>query len=183
MEYQEALRRHYEACWGGPVDELVFERGPMRSSFPEFGVLRFAPTAQRGSWVYATSGLAVSTPGLLELHVRARTAHDAIVESMTVVAHYHATGAALGLHHSVNLGRPWVPGSPCSYAYLSLPYVDGPALEDFAYALGPVRCLWLVPLTAEERDVKAARGVEELEQRFDAADPDLADLLRESVVA
>lgn len=46
-----------------------------------------------------------------------------------MTAHFHRTGSALGLGHTVNFGRPWLPGSSCTHGLVSLPYLFGPELE------------------------------------------------------
>jgi len=119
----------------------------------------------------------------LELHLLTRRDDDlapALVELLTVTAHYHRTGSSLGLGHTVNFGRPWRPGSACTHGLISLPYLDGPRLE---WLLEPrVRFLWLVPITASELLFKKQHGLEALEERFEAAQFDFLDPLRASVV-
>jgi Suppressor of fused protein (SUFU) len=82
----------------------------------------------------------------------------------------------------VNIGRPWRPGSACSFGLVSLPYLDGPKLENIVIEDRPVACLWLIPITERERDFKIANGLEALGQRFDAAKLDFANPRRASVV-
>jgi hypothetical protein len=100
----------------------------------------------------------------LELHLLAAAPADAHVELLTVLAHYHLTGSRLGLHHTVNLGRPWLPGSRCDRGFISLPYPFGTVLEHASLGASQVRCLWLIPVTAEEVEHKRRFGVESLEQ-------------------
>jgi hypothetical protein len=57
---------------------------------------------------------------------------------------------------------------------------DGPDLEWAPTTT--IRCLWLVPITPEEFDYKVEYGIEALEERFEAADADLLDVKRRSVV-
>jgi hypothetical protein len=86
-------------------------------------------------WTYATSGM--SRPGdatPLELHLFSPERSEQLVELLMAIAHYHRTGSTLGLGASVNFGRPWLSGSDCSFGLISLPYLDGPALENFAAA-------------------------------------------------
>lgn len=106
------------------------------------------------------------------------------VELLTVVAHYHLTGARLGLGHTVNFGRSWLPGSECSYGMLSLPYLDGPVLE---YLRVPgiqqrIRFFWLIPITQREREYKKRNGMEALEEKFEESKFDYLDPARCSVV-
>jgi hypothetical protein len=134
-------------------------------------------------WAYATC--CMSQPGeenALELHLlgASREGEESLVELMTAIAHYHRAGHQLGLGHTVNFGRPWLPGSRCVYGLVSLPYLDGPALE---WLEAPrVRFLWLVPITAAELEFKKRFGLEALEQRFEEQQFDFSDPKRPSVV-
>ena len=119
----------------------------------------------------------------LELHLFSPVQTEDNVELLTVIAHYHRTGSMLALGHTVNFGRPWLPGSVCEYGLISLPYLDGPKLEHFYTDDGSsVRFLWLLPITKAERDYKKSFGLEELERRFDAASVDYLNPNRQSVV-
>jgi hypothetical protein len=115
-------------------------------------VLRFrAMELGRDMWTYATCSVSTALDEEpIELHLFSPVQAEELVELLTVVAHFHITGARLGLGHTVNFGRPWLPGSRCSFGLISHPYLDGPSLE---VARGPafrreVRCLWLIPITA-----------------------------------
>jgi len=175
-----AIEAHYEANWRSPSKRLRQTEGPVDDLPDCFEVLAI----QRPDriWAYATK--CMSTPEDehgLELHLltRSRFAWETeLVETLAFVAHYHRTGRRLGLHHSVNIGRPIVPRSRCTHAYLSLPYLDGPSLE----WMGKTRFLWLVPITQEELDLKKKNGVEALESKFEEVQFDYADFFRQSVV-
>ena len=145
---------------------------------------QFASRA-RGMWTYAdlldvapdgraAIGTAFVSPVQSERHV----------ELLTVVAHYHRTGASLGLGHTVNFGGPWLPRSNCEHGLISLPYLDGPRLEEFHPQAGGgrVECLWLVSITRGERQFKIDHGLEALERRFEAAKFNYLDPRRASVV-
>lgn len=95
---------------------------------------------------------------------------------------YHVTGASLGLGHTVSFGRPWLPGSLCDHGLLSLPYLDGPDLEHLHAGGVHARCLWLIPITCQERDFKKEHGLEALEREFDRPGFDYLDPGRQSVV-
>jgi hypothetical protein len=107
----------------------------------------------------------------IEIHLFSEIQDGSLVELLTVIAHYHRTGKRLGLAHSVNFGRPWLPGSECSFGILSLPYLDGPNLELLKIhgASKPVRCLWLVPVTSAEVEYARLHGMEALEQKLEAS--------------
>jgi hypothetical protein len=169
MDYCEEIARHYERVWLNHGTPRVWELGPVHELPQDFCVLEFAPTRTRDMWTYAT--LCMSHPAdddAIELHLFSRVQSELHVELLTVIAHYHRTHA-LGLGHTVNFGRPWINDSKCTYGLISLPYLDGPPLEELAMPdLGKiVRCLWLIPITKSEVDYKACHGLEALEHRFD----------------
>jgi hypothetical protein len=112
------------------------------------------------------------------------TADEVHVETLTMIAYYHAGGGdhALDLGHTVPIGRPWVPGSTCDQLLVSLPYPWGPELENGTVPGGHVRVLWLLPITAVEKEFRHSHGLEALEQRFDTAGIIPTDPRRSSVV-
>lgn len=134
-------------------------------------------------WTYATLGM--SQPGdeyPVELHMFSENKANSLVEILSAVAHYHRTGRPLGVGHSVNFGQPWLDESACDHGLVSLPYLDGPELEEMRWRRGEiVRFYWLVPITASESRFKKDFGVEELENaleeaRFNYLDPDRASV-------
>ena len=177
------IEQHYRTAWSlERVSSHRWNRGPTAALPPEFYVVIGARS--RSMLAYATIGMSVpSDAERLELHlltpVRAEPQLE-LVELLTVVAHYHRTGARLGVGHTVNFGQPWLPGSRCTHGLVSLPYVDGPALEWLD--VPPVQCLWLLPITTTELDFKKRHGLDALEQRFEAAGLDALDPTRASVV-
>jgi hypothetical protein len=167
-DYGSLLTEHYAATWGEGFEKVRWTRGPVHELPAGFTVLRFAPSGRRAAWVYATCSMsAPESSNRVELHLRASRAAEELVELLTIVAHFHVTGSALGLHHTVNFGRPWLPGSACDHGLVSLPYPDGPSLEHARIDSVDVRCLWLMPITKAERELKMLHGAERLEQRFD----------------
>ena len=180
--YQEALLAHYVRQWAAEAAVLATQRTSVLHVPATFRVLEFAPTLVRSSWTYATCGMSsAEAPFLLELHLFSAQRSAELVDLVTAVAHYHQTAHALGLGHTVNFGVPWQPGSACSYGLVSLPYLDGPALEKMTYQSREVHCLWLVPITQAERDFKAVHGVEALEDLFEKAGLDYLNSTRTSV--
>jgi len=132
--YQEVLLAHYVRRWGAPPAVLATQRPSFHHVPATFRVLEFAPTLARTMWIYATCRM--SAPGAsfpLELHLFSAQQSPDLVDLLTTVAHYHQTEHALGLDHTVNFGVPWLPDSACSYGLVSLPYLDGPALEKMSY--------------------------------------------------
>lgn len=105
-----------------------------------------------------------------------------MVELLYFTAHYHRTGAELGLWHTVNFGRPWLVGSNCQYGFISLPYLDGPSLENLQTEHSVAKFYWLIPVTSAEVEYKKMNGIEALEGRFERWKLDYANPLRKSTV-
>jgi Suppressor of fused protein (SUFU) len=180
---------HYESIWGKTYTAHHHTKGPHWKLGPEFRVLEFPPQGGEDMWTYATVGTSVRpeagyTHGL-ELNLHSPDAQAAHVELLTAIAHYHLTGEPVGLNHTVFFGRPWYPGSSCSYGLLSLPYLYGPKLEWLGepYDDSSTRFLWLIPITGAERNYVIEQGrAEELEQLFEQNSLNYLDPNRPSVV-
>jgi len=177
------LRAHLERFWGPAARQETLAGQPASGDPTDVSVLVFPPRAGRALWTYASADFsAKDDTAPIELHLFSPVETSAHVELLTVCSHYHQRGARLGLHHTVNFGRPWLPGSRCDYGLISLPYLDGPTLEQAEIGGRPVQCLWLVPITLHEREYKKKHGVEALESLFQRAKMQCADLDRASVV-
>lgn len=184
-DYPAQLRAHYINQWKSDPVPCRHDRGPIHELPTGFHILEFPPGSQRSMWTYATSGMSLPHEEVpIELHLHSPLADSAHVELLTVVAHYHRTGTRLNLWHTVYFGRPWMPGSHCTYGFVSLPYLDGPPLESFTVSNpgGTVKCFWLIPITESERNLKNELGVEALESRFEATQFKYLDPIRRSVV-
>jgi len=105
----------------------------------------------------------------IELHMFSPRESDEVVELLAVTAHYHRTAAKLGLGHSVNFGRPWMDTSKSEYGLVSLPYLDGPSLENLKIDSKELKFYWLIPVTSSEVAFKKQNGLEALEELFDRA--------------
>jgi len=181
--WDRAIELHYSRNWTGGFERARWDRGPIHDLPDAFRVLVFNHTP--GVTIHATR--CMSQPqdeDRLELHLMsAPTPHGPrpeLVELLTIIAHFHRTGSRLGLGHTVNFGRPWLPGSSCSHGLVSLPYLDGPDLE---WLQDPrIRFLWLIPITGAELELKKTHGLEALEERFEAKQFDYLDPRRASVV-
>ncbi|GID98619.1 hypothetical protein Adi01nite_80310 [Amorphoplanes digitatis] len=181
----QALRRHLTGLFS---EGTLFAptAGPIRTLVPDLHILRL-PQQGTGQ-LYATAGLwdATARHGHgLEFVLAAPTTDDAIhVETLTMVAYYHASSGdyVLDHGHTVPIGRPWLPGSRCDHLLVSLPYPWGPELENCDVPGGHVRVLWLLPITAAEKRFRHSHGLEALEQRFEDAGIIPADPYRGTVV-
>ena len=181
--YSQLIVAHYSKLWAPPIARHRFSRGPIHELPPDFEILEFQ--RDQVSKAYATvcmSQLSDPPEDRLELHLfsPASASTDSLVEILTVTAHYHRTGARLGVDHSVNFGKPWLPGSICTFGLISLPYMDGLELERLEEP--KVRFLWLLPATESEVAYKKKYGMEALEERFEIAQFNYQDPLRPSVV-
>ena len=183
MNRSARLQQHYERVWSKPTEECAFDAGPIRELPPEFKVFCAPPSARRMLWTYATAGLScVAHVPAIELHLFSPKKSLGLVELLHAVAHYHVNGPGLDWAHTVNFGRPWLDSSRCEYGLLSLPYLDGPALENFSDEGGSVKCYWLVPITADEVRFKASQGIDSLEGEFERQRFNYAEPGRKSVV-
>lgn len=175
---------HYLQLWGSASRVLPAPPSARRQELPqEFAVVEFAPHDKRDMWAYGTC--AMSQPGdskPLELHIFCSRQAPELAELLTAVAHYHRTGNPLGVGHTVNFGRPWLADSSCDHGLVSLPYLDGPALEDLRLPDGEVvKFDWLIPITPAEVEYKKLHGLDALEERMEEAAFNYLDPYRPSV--
>ena len=182
--YFSSLFNHYKQKWGEDGRMCSWEAGPIGDLPQSFKVIEFAPSKLRKMWTYATCGMSIhSSSNYVELHIFSSKQDRTIVELLTMVAYYHHNTATVGLNHTVNFGRPWQKLSKCSYGLISLPYLDGPDLENLSLKnLGTVKCYWLVPVTYEEVQYKKKFGIEALEENFEEHNLDYIDTNRNSTV-
>ena len=107
---------------------------------------------------------------------------NSIVELLTFCASYHRNKLPLNIHHTVNIGQPWLDHSKCDHGFISLPYLDGDQLEIFAFGGQTIHCYWFIPITEKERDYKIDKGCEALEQLFEEKQIDYLNPNRDCVV-
>lgn len=175
--------QHYEQCWAAKGEPKRWKLGPTWQLPPDFQILAFAPRAKRQMWTYATCGMSCQGDAPpLEIHLFSPVQTEDHVELLTVLAHYHLTGAYLDLGHIVNFGRPWLPESTCHRGLISLPYLDGPKLEWLTTGTEKVRFLWLLPITDPEAALANEKGLDALEERFEATGFNYLDPLRNSAI-
>ena len=182
--FTQSLRKHYEDYFRteGKVRHLA--KGPKEKLHPEFYVLEFQPNNRHHFWTYCTVGMSLERvdDNLMELFVFSPQQDEAQVELLTVCASYHRNGLPLGIHHTINIGRPWLSNSKCDHGFISLPYIDGEELELLEFNDQTTHCFWLIPITERERDYKVENGCEALEQLFEDKQLDYLNPLRECVV-
>ena len=162
------LKQHLEVSWGPSNDKKHEIPDPHGKMGKDFSVLEFPPSEKASCWIYATLGMSTDTPdSLIELHVLSSKQDATLIELLTITASFHQNDALLGLHHTVNFGRPWQDDSACSFGFISLPYMDGEELEMFNFEGWHLHNLWLLSITESERDYKIENGWDALEQRFE----------------
>lgn len=182
--YAELVQAHYTRLWGAGTRILAAPASPRRHELPEeFAVIEFAPHGERNMWTYATRAMSqLGDARPLELHMFSPQMAPELAELLTAVAHYHRTGSPLGVGHTVNFGRPWLDDSSCDHGLVSLPYLDGPTLENLELPDGQViKFDWLVPVTPAEVQYKKDHGLEAFEGRLEQAAFNYLDPQRPSV--
>jgi hypothetical protein len=162
---------HLNRYFAGHRCELhTWPLGPGRAEPSGLRVAEFAAGPRTGLWVYVTAGACEAREDpRLEFMILAPERDPRHVELLTMTAWYHGQ-YGLGRGHTFPIGEPWLPGSSCEYFLVSLPYPFGPELELCSLPDGHLHVLWLLPITAAERELKRREGLEALEQRFDAAE-------------
>jgi hypothetical protein len=182
-QYSKFVIDHYRQDWKGQFQIHQWHEGPMISLDPEFCILEFKPDSKREMWTYATCGMSTFEDNdPIELHLFSSQQDNSLIELLTVVGYYHKIDRKLGLNHTINFGRPWQPESICSYGLVSLPYLDGPALETFNTDRLSIHFYWPLPITLNELNYKKRYGVELLEEEFDKNKLNYIDATRKSVV-
>lgn len=181
--YPLAIAAHYTKTWGEPFAVHHFKKGPMHVHCPDFAILEFAPSVGQAYLIYATSGMSLIGRSSIELHLFSATQDESLVELLTAIAYYNATTEhQIGVGHTLYFGRSWQQKSQCTYGLVSLPYMDGPSVEDFKDENKVVKCYWLIPITPEEQMYKVNNGVEALELALESANFNYINPERKSVV-
>ncbi|MFE2557371.1 suppressor of fused domain protein [Streptomyces sp. NPDC059352] len=172
---------------GRVIDEVTGVDGPIEDRVPGFRVFRIHPAYPGDWWLYVTSGCweATQLDGHgTEFFLAAPRDEWINLESVTVNAYYHCgpVHQRLDVGHTVPIGRPWLDDSDCDHYLVSLPYPFGPDFEVCEWEGGShARILWLLPITAAEKDFRREMGLEALEVRFDEHAIDPVDPKRASV--
>lgn len=181
----EKIIAHYSKIWNNKPIIKFWNKGPLGNENKDFCILEFPPNDFRKMWTYATSGMSnFGEQNPIELHIFSKFKDDTIVELLTVVAFFHKTNINIELWNSIFFGRSWQGKSLCEYGLISLPYLDGPKLEnlyikDFDENL---KFLWLIPITEDEFNYKNKYGIEALEELFEKKQFNYLDPNRKSVL-
>ncbi len=166
--YQTGIINHYQNFWNSKCSTYLFDKGPIDKLPYTFRVLEFPPSKSREMWTYATCCMSEkSDKQPVELHMFSKTKFLQLIELLTTVAFYHRTRGKIGLYHTVNFGKPIQENSLCSFGLVSLPYLDGPELENGTIDSKSVKFYWLIPITEKELEFKKIHGPTALEEEFD----------------
>jgi hypothetical protein len=183
MTWRGKIVAHYKKQWGPDGGLYALDKGRIHELPTDFLVLKYPPHGKRRVWTYATVCMSQADDlHPLELHMFSPRESEDVAELLAMTTHYDRTGAKLGLGHSVNFGRPWLDRSVCQNGLISLPYLDGPSLENLKTEHSTVKFYWLVPINAAEVHYKQLLGLEALERRFEFSRLDYADPARRSAV-
>lgn len=168
-QYISQLEQHYQNYFGIEGTRKVLDKGPKEKLHPDFYVLEMPPNRRHGMFVYCTVGMSADRidNNLIELFAFSPKPSDQLVELMTYCASYHRTSLPLNIHHTINIGQPWLDSSTCDHAFISLPYLNEQDFHVLNVDGHEIHCYWLIPITKEERDYKIENGCEALEQLFE----------------
>lgn len=184
-DYQNKILEHYISIWGDSFKIYLWDQGPFQKLPYDFRVLEFSPHGDRTIWTYATCCMSQPEDQQpIELFIFSEIQNSELIELLTTVVYYHRNTSKLGLNHTLNFGKPWQKESKCEYGFISLPYLDGPDLENLLIheTHKQVGFYWLIPVTKAEVDFKKKFGVEALEMKFDTPGFDYVDHARKSLV-
>ena len=183
--YTETLKHHYETYFGKTGKQLKLDYGPTEKLHSDFYILEVTPNDRHSMFCYCTVGMSADRidDNLVELVLYSPRPDNTIVELLTFCASYHRNKLPLNIHHTVNVGQPWLDKSKCDHGFISLPYLDGEELELFSFGGQTIHCYWFIPITEKERDYKANNGCEALEQLFEEKKIDYLNPNRDSLVS
>jgi len=182
MNAAEHLERHL-----GPMD-----RGWSSSSLPGVQVCLFRDRPLAGVTTLATLGLSDTVLAMSEgrkvrqellMAVRNDRAPEEFGKLLIHIAEgLQRSGQALVRGEVIPLGGRLAADSTAEALYASIPVVFPEGLATLTDSSPPTVFVWLVPLLPREAAYVGSSGWSELEDRLEAADPDLFDLRRGSVI-
>lgn len=161
--------------------------GPISSSISDFRVAVVEPKERSDPWIYSSCGAwkaRTSEDARYEFFLMAPMENAAHVETLAMLANFHADEKyEVGPGSIVNLGRPWVDGSLCDHALISLPYMQGKDFEwlETKSGISRIRFLWLVPITTQEARIARDGGIENFEALLEDSGVDVLNFGRKSL--
>ncbi|MFJ3907306.1 suppressor of fused domain protein [Streptomyces vinaceus] len=181
-----ALEQHVRSFWDGHiVESSQWEHGPVLERVPHFTIYQVFPQRAGEAWVYVTSGSSTnrSEGEGTEFFLMSPVASEVHCETLAMVSHYHSFDShELSVGSTINIGRPWMPGSRMDHLLVSLPYPYGPTLEWAPPEAGGARFLWLLPIHRSEADFIKRNTVDSFESILDARAVNILDADRDPLV-
>jgi hypothetical protein len=179
VSFEECAEAHFVSYWQAVPYTLRLRVGRFYELPPWFRVLEFQ---REQTWCYATVGMSNGEPDGIEAFMIMPEQNPRGVEFLYFLAHFHRTGARLGLGHTVNFGMAIWPESNLDHGFLSFPYTEVPGFESFTCDNARTALAWVIPITSAEREYKKKNGVEALEEVFENRRLDYLDPARASLV-
>lgn len=177
---QLEVEKHYETALGSKPVAVTFYKGPVHQLPSDFCVFEVPPGSARDVWIYGTCGMSFGDSTPIELFLLSPRKAPELVELLYITAHFHLFSEQLDTDHTVNFGRPWLPGSQCDHGILST--MDGAKVQWADVDDQKVQFLWLIPITKAERDYKVEFGSDALDEEFVEKEVDCVDPMRQSSV-
>jgi hypothetical protein len=184
-----AVLSHLSNQWPNcQIREYEWTLGPIASSISDFRVAVVQPDVNSDPWIYSSCGawkVPTAEGSRYEFFLMAPSENAAHVEALAMLANFHADERyEVGPGSIVNLGRPWVDGSSCDHALISLLYMQGDNFEwlKLEKSLPKIRFLWLVPITAREAQLAKDRGIEAFEDLLEERGVDVLNFYRRSLI-
>ena len=182
---RRALLAHLDTFWQLNDKAMFRASDPMVAErLPELRVARMAPGGPSEPWVHVTVGaFEITAAGgkgweFMLLGGDSRPAH---VDTLGLVVRRHLL-SPIDVGDVVSLGRPWADDSRCDHLLACPPYPYNVSLERCETADGPIRVVWMVPVTPEEVGLLRAEGAEALERCLQEAGVDFLSPGRPSTV-
>lgn len=187
LPIRSAILEHIQNFWpNSTIVRELWNEGPIQDNVPGFQVLRLTSRTPGRPVVYVTHGCFVIEPIQHikhEFFLISPVEERRHVETLTMLANFHADKRyRLDVGSVVSIGDRWMPGSKCDHLLISIPYPYGPKLEWLKLPDICVRFLWALPITPQEAAFAELKGLEALEQKFDAAKLDYMNPGRASVI-
>ena len=183
----DSVRAHAAGCWPGARVEITrWTEGGLLENIVDLGVVRVTPSEEHAAAIYISAGAGAEPmeDGYgVEMFLLAPRDESQAVKLVSMAAHLHADPRyPLSLGQVLEIGQPWLPGSTCQHLLVCLPDAFGPEFEWLSSRERTIRFVWLVPITAREAELARDQGYAALQEKLAAAQVDLGEPGRKSVV-
>lgn len=178
IKYTDKLLDHYESFFGTEYKGYPCNEYQINTKNADFCVAEFPSNEQRDFYVYTTLGMSSEKDANpIELCLFSIAQNSRNVEILMDIALQHRT-TPIEVNSTFKFCTSWTEKSKCNSGLVMLPYFEGPFFEE----CDNISCLWLVPITEDERKFKEENGIEALEQQFADNELNYLHYLRDSVV-